>query len=148
MTVIAWDGKTLAADKQSTSAGYASVVTKVFRVPGGIVGFTGSQGHAAALLAWFRGGRDPEAWPAKGGEDSAGAIFIDADGRCWGYSGDDGPHAAMFENRFNAWGAGRDYALAAMHLGKTAREACEVACLLDNCCGQGIDTLEIDGGLE
>ena len=37
----------------------------------------------------------------------------------------------------------RDFALAAMHLGKSAREAVEVACALDVFCGNGIDTLEL-----
>jgi ATP-dependent protease HslVU (ClpYQ) peptidase subunit len=143
MTCIAWDGRTLAADKQSTNCGFGSKVTKIFRVPGGLVAFTGNEGHAMALLAWFRAGRDPEKWPQKGGDDSASAIFATPEGLLV-YSGDDGPHCAARENAFSAWGAGRDYALAAMHLGKTAREAVEVACALDNTCGQGIDTLELE----
>lgn len=97
-----------------------------------------------ALLSWFKEGRDPAKWPAKDSEDSAGAIFIDADGVCWGYSGNDGPYAAKYENKFNAWGCGRDYALAAMYLKLSAREAVEVACELDNGCGMGIDTLELE----
>jgi len=37
MTIIAWDGKMLAADKQSTCAGHPSTVTKIFRTPVGAV---------------------------------------------------------------------------------------------------------------
>jgi ATP-dependent protease HslVU (ClpYQ) peptidase subunit len=143
MTVIAWDGKTLAADKQCTSVGHPSTVTKIFRVPGGIVGFTGNSGHAQALLTWFREGRNPKEWPPKGGEDSAGAVFISDDGELRGYSGEDGPHFMIYENAFMAWGAGRDYALAAMYFGRSAREAVEVACALDTSCGMGIDLLEL-----
>lgn len=143
LTVIAFDGKTLAADKQCTAAGHASTVTKIFKVPGGMVGFMGNGGHAAALLNWFRDGRDPDKWPKKDGDDSAGVIFISDDGKLYGYSGDDGPHAIEYEDAFTAWGAGRDYALAAMYLGKNAREAVEVACALDTTCGMGIDTLEL-----
>jgi ATP-dependent protease HslVU (ClpYQ) peptidase subunit len=143
MTVIAWDGKTLAADKQSTSCGYGSTVTKIYRVPGGLVGFTGNEGHAMALLAWFRDGRDPDKWPRKGGDDSAGAIFANHEG-LFVYSGEDGPNACRREDRFAAWGAGRDYALAALHLGHDARRAVEVACALDTGCGNGIDTLELE----
>jgi ATP-dependent protease HslVU (ClpYQ) peptidase subunit len=144
MTVIAWDGETLAADKQSTGGGFASTVTKIFRVPGGLVGFTGNGSHAQALLAWFRAGCDVEKWPKKGGDDSAGAFFVSACGELRGYSGDDGPHYIVYEDRHLAFGAGRDYALAAMYLGKSAREAVEVACALDNTCGMGIDALELE----
>jgi ATP-dependent protease HslVU (ClpYQ) peptidase subunit len=68
---------------------------------------------------------------------------VSDDGIVHGYSGDDGPHSMIYEDKFIAWGAGRDYALAAMHLGKNSREAVEVACALDNTCGMGIDILEL-----
>jgi ATP-dependent protease HslVU (ClpYQ) peptidase subunit len=144
MTIICWDGKTLAADKQSTFSGYGVTVTKIHRVPGGIVGFAGNAGHARALLEWFRQGMIPENWPTKGGEDSAYALFITNAGEVRGYSGDDGPHFELYEDKHIATGAGRDYALAAMYLGCDARKAVEVACALDNCCGKGIDTLELE----
>lgn len=143
MTVIAWDGKTLAADKQVTSGGTAGTATKIHRVPGGIVGFTGNEGHAVALLAWFNGGRDPEKWPKKSGDESASAIYITHEG-VFCYTGDDGPYAARREDKRDAWGAGYAYALAAMHLGFDARFAVEVACALDLNCGMGIDTLTLD----
>jgi len=142
MTCIAYDGKTLAADKQCTTVGYAHKVTKIFRVPGGRVGFAGNGGHSVALLEWFRNGRDVATWPKKDGGDSASAVFVSDDGIVHGYSGDDGPHAMIYEDKFVAWGAGRDYALAAMYLGRTAREAVEVACVLDTTCGMGIDILD------
>lgn len=143
MTCIAWDGHTLAADKQVTSAGVAGTVTKIHRVPGGIVGFSGNEGHATALLEWFRNGRDPEKWPKKGGESSASAMFITEEG-LFTYSGDDGPFPTRREDKFDAWGCGYAYALAAMHLGHDARAAVEVACALDVNCGMGIDTLTLE----
>ena len=143
MTVVAWDGKTLAADKQNTNAGFAGTVTKIYRVPGGIVGFTGNEGHAMALLSWFEGGRDPEKWPKKGGETCASAIFATSDG-LFIYSGEDGPHAARNQSKFDAWGCGYAYALAAMHLGHDARSAVEVACALDVNCGMGIDAMTLE----
>ena len=45
------------------------------------------------------------------------------------------------EDQFAAWGSGRDFALTAMHLGKSAREAVEIACLFENGCGNGVDVL-------
>jgi ATP-dependent protease HslVU (ClpYQ) peptidase subunit len=142
MTVIAWDGKTLAADKQCTNAGHPYTVTKIHRVPGGMVGFTGNGAHAQALLQWFKDGADPAKWPSKTG-DTSGVLFIADSGEARGYSGEDGPHYIVYESPFVAFGAGRDYALAAMHLGHDARKAVEVACALDTSCGMGIDTLEL-----
>lgn len=142
MTVIAWDGKTLAADKQSTCSGSPSKVTKIYRVPGGRVGFAGNALNARALLEWFRAGRPPEAWPKLRGNNHADALFIGDDGVVLGYSGIS-PSPEIYEDQFVAMGAGRDYALAAMYLGHDARKAVEVACALDVFCGMGIDTLEL-----
>lgn len=140
MTVIAWDGLTLAADKAGTSAGYRRTVTKIFRVPDGLVGFAGDGSRALALLEWFRAGRKVADYPEfQKGDDVVGCLFIDQQGAAWGYQ-----HTAFperHEDAFDAVGSGRDYALAAMHLGHTATEAVKVASALDNGCGNGIDVL-------
>ena len=145
MTVIAWDGKTLAADKQSTICGNPATVTKIYRVPGGMVAFSGSGSHAMELLTWFKAGRDPATYPrcrSADQEDGAGSLFISDQREIHLYS-HVSPFCEVLEQRFYARGAGRDYALAAMHLGHDARTAVEVACALDNTCGRGIDTLEL-----
>lgn len=144
MTVIAWDGKTLAADKAATICGHAHTVTKIYRIPDGLVGFSGNGGGAMALLEWFRNGRKIADWPKYQDKDdtSAGAMFIDREGRQFNYGST--PFPEPVEDRFGAMGAGRDYALAAMHLGCDACRAIEVACALDVTCGNGIDTLGLD----
>ena len=63
MTIIAWDGKTLAADKAASNCGYLRTVTKIYRVPSGLVGFAGDGSRAFALLQWFRDGCDPAKYP-------------------------------------------------------------------------------------
>lgn len=45
----------------------------------------------------------------------------------------------------HAIGTGRDYARAAMHLGRNAVEAVQVAILFDENCGNGVDTLTFPG---
>jgi hypothetical protein len=119
-------------------------VTKIFRVPDGLIGFAGSGWLAMEVLEWFRKGRPANQFPEKQRdiEDNAGAIFIDAQGRCWGLHRS--PHLELHHDRFDAIGAGRDYALAAMYLGHDARKAVEVACALDSSCGNGIDTLTLE----
>ena len=142
MTIIAWDGKTLAADKASTDVGYLRTVTKIFRVPGGVVAFAGSAANALALLEWFRAGRDVAKWPKtqEDGDQAASALFADENNFLWRYSTT--PYPERSEDPFDAIGSGRDYALAAMHLGHSARVAVEVACALDNSCGKGVDSME------
>jgi hypothetical protein len=141
MTVIAWDGKTLAADKQSTNEGHARTVTKIHQVPGGILGLTGDAPAAMALLDWCAGGRDADKWPKAMPNLVCHAIFIDRERKIHLYSSDAGPYPEILEDKFYAAGHGRDFALAAMYLGKDAADAVKVACALDKFCGMGVDTL-------
>ena len=142
MTVIAWDGKTLAADKRATIAGLAVTETKIHRLFDGLVGFSGCGAHAAELLEWFRGPRMATAYPRRMGDDGAGALFV-TQGGIFMYAANS-PYPEKIEDRFFARGAGRDYAMAAMYLGCDARRAVEVACVFDVGCGNGIETLELE----
>lgn len=146
MTVIAWDGRTLAADKMSCSVGYGYTVTKVHRLrDGSIVAFSGDGDNAMALLAWLEAARNPATYPdaQKDGDNNASAFLVRPDGTAWSYGKT--PFPQRVECRFYAMGHGRDFALAAMHLGHDARTAVEVACALDAFCGNGIDTLTLGG---
>jgi hypothetical protein len=143
LTIIAWDGKTLAGDRAATNCGYHNTVKKIHRVPGGLVGLCGDGDGAQDLLAWFRAGRPAGEYPkCQTTDDRGSAYFVDAEGVLWSY--DKTVNAARYEQKFAAMGSGRDYALAAMYLGHDARRAVEVACALDNGCGNGIDALEIE----
>lgn len=146
MTVIAWDGNTLAADKQSTNVGHPSIVTKIYRVQDGLIGLAGNAAHAMALLHWFRGDRNPQAWPKPWHHDEvASVLHISTDGKISKYDGNAGPIPEVIESRFTAMGHGRDYALAIMHIGYGAEAAVLVASDLDVNCGMGIDSLTLDG---
>lgn len=144
MTVIAYKDGVLAADKAATWAGYRNTVTKIHRVPGGLVALCGDGDCALELLQWFRDGRVIADWPKaqRDKDDRGSAVFIDSDGRCLTY--DKTPYPQHNEQPFYSIGSGRDYALAAMHLGHDARRAVEVACALDINCGNGIDTLTLN----
>lgn len=142
MTVIAWDGKTLAADKRATNCGMRYTVTKIFRVQDGLIAFSGGGSHAMELLQWFRTARDPHSYPRRDDDGGAGTIHIDLAGRIFVYASA-GPYPELVESPFFARGSGRDYAMAAMHLGSDAQHAVEVACVFDVSCGDGIDTLQL-----
>ena len=144
MTIIAWDGKTLAADKRATHCSYkGSSVTKIHTWEGGLCGFAGDMDTAVTLLAWLRAGAVPSEFPQIQCEDPSTLLVIYADGRVAEYGRT--PFPMFLEGPFHAVGSGKSYALAAMHLGKNARKAVEVACALDSYCGNGIDTLTLKG---
>jgi ATP-dependent protease HslVU (ClpYQ) peptidase subunit len=146
MTVIAWDGKTLAADKQCTLAGHAGKATKIFKTPEGLVAFVGGAFHSGELLKWFMDSRPKGLYPKFTDDDedgSAHAVFISREKIIHVY-GHYSESPQIEESKFYAKGCGRDYALAAMHLGFDAITAVQVACDLDIYCGMGIDSFRLE----
>lgn len=146
MTVVAWDGKTLAADKRATCAGMLSTTTKLRRIDCGgnatLLSWTGNQDAGQLMAEWYAAGADPTKWPAVQSDKESWSrlIGVDASG-VWFYETQ--PTKMRVEDPFMAWGSGRDFAMAAMHLGRSAREAIEVACAFDTGCGNGVDTMEL-----
>jgi len=144
MTCIAWDGTTLAADKRATNnGGLARTCTKIERFADKLLAMTGDWDEAIETREWFKAGADPAKFPEsvrKG--DRSSLLVIDAVGNIWHYT--KGPYPMEVEDKQMAWGSGRDFALAAMHLGKDAIYAVEVACVFQTDCGSGIDALELD----
>lgn len=139
MTVIAWDGKTLAADKQSTFCGLPRTTTKVHRAKdGSLIGATGTTAVCAALRIWYDAGAVKADFPDKDKEATLLVAKPDGTLLLW----DSNPTPIVIEDKFHAIGSGRDFAIAALHLGHSAREAVEVACKYDVYCGRGIDELQ------
>lgn len=142
MTVIAWDGKTLAADRRVEHGGVISVSTKIRRIGTLLVGVSGNFSAGLAMFDWIEKGRKPEDYPEvqkKYDDYSCGCLVIE-NGRIFKY--ESGPFPLEFEQTFFAIGSGREFATAAMYCGKTAREAVEIASLFDSGCGNGVDVLE------
>lgn len=143
MTVIAWDGKTLAADKLMGFGTSHATVTKIHRIKGALVGWAGESALGKACIEWVRNGCLPEAFP-QGQRDTSrtgSLLVITPCGEIHHYAAE--PYPLVIENKTYTVGSGGEYAEAAMFCGKTAREAVEVACALDPGCGNGIDTLEL-----
>ena len=142
MTVIAWDGRTLAADKRATSGGgIARTCTKVQRHGAALLGITGDWDVAMELREWFKAGADPAKFPARAKEGESTLIVIRPGGLIESYCS--GPYPLVIEEQRCAWGSGRDYAEAAMYLGHDARKAVEVASHFQTDCGNGIDSLDL-----
>lgn len=148
MSVIAWDGKMIAADKQATCAGLRTTVTKLRRVQaepgqfgyGEVMAVAGDQDSGLMVMLWYEQGADPAKWPACQSDKDAWCrlLVASADGaRIFERQ----PMSLKIEDPFYAHGSGRDYAMAAMACGKSAEEAVLIASRFDNGCGMGVDVV-------
>lgn len=93
------------------------------------------------MREWFAAGGMPSEFPKSAREEDAALLVINPDGGIDYYT--KGPIPTRREPPF-AGGIGSDFALAAMHCGRDARGAVEVACALSTYCGNGIDTLTLE----
>jgi hypothetical protein len=127
MTTIAWDGKTLAADTRATSSGMPYRAVKLFALPdGALFAGSGDYGQIRAVKEWLEKA-DPSALKPKA-DDFAG-LLIAPTGEAFRL--EEMLIRLPLHESFHAMGSGRDFAMAAMHCGRTAREAIEIAALYD-----------------
>lgn len=142
MTTIAYDGYTLAADRMADGGGMARSVSKLYPVPGGWVAISGRLCVGLEVLEWIRAGRNPATFPAaQRGEDPAYVLLIEADGVPRLFEG--GPFPLEFQDRLFAMGSGREYALAAMDLGRSPAEAVRLAAKYDPYTNEVVDEVRI-----
>lgn len=144
MSVIAWDGKTLAADKRC-GTNYPRSVTKIRRTKAGeLLGVTGWIDRGILLMEWYEAGANVATLPdwQKDENKSCELMVIKRDGSCWMIGEFGIPW--LVEDKCHACGSGRDFAAAGLHLGLTARASVQLACDLHAACGNGIDTLTLE----
>ena len=149
MTVIVWDGKQLAADKQATEGGLLQTVTKVRKITTGrhkgwLLAAAGATAQCNMMMGWFEAGADPNKFPhSLQKEDSFAAhmIAISPEGVVHKY--EFVPFPIVFEDKFYAAGTGRDLAIGALAMGADAVTACEVACTYSTECGVGMDVVQL-----
>lgn len=143
MTVIAFDGKTVAADRLAVQGGgIGRSVTKIERFANCVLAITGGWDIGAELREWFKAGAVPADFPAKARDGDATLIVFDPDaGHVRTFNS--GPYDLPMLLSRCAFGSGRDYAEAAMHLGCNAVRAVEVASHFQTDCGMGVDTLDL-----
>lgn len=142
MTTVAFDGRTMAADTLATDGWGMKdrVDDKILRGPDFLCGAAGQNG---AIKRWWAQvcQLDLEhvlgyGYPDFDADRNDPAIVLaDAAGNIWRHV--TGGFFKVFRG-FHAVGSGRDYALAAMHLGKTAAEAVAIAMEFDNGTGGDI----------
>lgn len=145
MTTIAWDGKTLAGDKRTSFGGLHAVTTKVARIGNLLVGCAGNAAQIAEMHEWVKNGRVSADLPKPqlSSTECVSMLVIEPSGQVLHYESTAYP--IQIENMFWAIGSGRDFAMAAMHLGLSAFDAVEVASVFETGTGNGIDTLTLEG---
>jgi ATP-dependent protease HslVU (ClpYQ) peptidase subunit len=143
VTVIAWDGETLAADRRASAWGHVHSVHKLFRLDADrLAGLAGNSARAIEVAAWLARRGPVDEFPEGAETENVTAIVVHRSGE-----------VLRFENRGTGWlvrdpfhaiGSGADFAVAAMACGKTATEAVEITCRFSSECGNGVDTLRFE----
>ncbi len=131
----------MAADKRCVYGDVVQPVTKIHQAGDCLVGGAGEFAFILAVIEWVRAGRRLDEFPAhqRDKNDWQPVMVIDCDKRMLLYERT--PHPIVWERGFGAIGSGKQYAIAAMHMGASAKDAVAVACEYDPGSGNGIDVL-------
>ena len=146
MTTIAWDGKTVAADRLATRGGnLRSDVSKLHVSIEWVYGGAGQLDATLEIAHWLLTGASPDARPTLEEGGAYGLAIRRSDGRCFRVEGKR-PVLCEVRETFTACGSGRDFAIAAMALGKNARDAVKLAAQFDIFTGGGVDVRDVRAG--
>lgn len=133
MTVIAWDGTTLAVDSLVTFDNRRSYTDKLFKNGNEVIAVTGNMDVCMNMLARYKAGNvDLSDHIPQAEYNESRLVIASRDGVVWM---GEGGFLVKVNDPFFALGSGADFAIAAMHCGKSAVEAAEIACIYDINCG-------------
>ena len=143
MSVITWDGKTLAADRQSCCGDTISTTRKIFKLDTGeVIALSGDLDIGMTMKRWYEDGRKREEWPDLNKDEKTFCRLIVAteDGVHY-YERTPDPIPVL--DLFMAWGCGREAALGALAMGASAERAVEIASRFILYCGNGCDSYRV-----
>lgn len=148
MTVIAFDGHTVAADRQASVRGVKATMAKLARASdGSVMAMMGNAQHGLMMFQWYENGCDPEKWPkpfAFDDLDTMATVAVFKKGMPVQVFEPLYPVPLIVLDKVWAGGCGRGIALGAMSQGANAQSAVAAAILYDSDCGMGIDSMEVD----
>lgn len=139
MTAIAWDGETLAADKQTSWGDLKFATTKIRKLADGtLIATAGTVSLCESMIGWIMRTRAGEAvpWPSSG-DDHGYVVMVSPAGEVEWYA-QDRPFPMKVEQKFMAWGSAREIAMGAMYAGATAARAVEICTEISPGCGFGV----------
>lgn len=140
MTTIAWDGTYLAADKQASGR---YTVGKVFPMAdGSFLAGAGNYSQIIEIATWIATGGAEAAKPNLCEEQTSEVLWVFPDGSAywltWPYL-----RRVKLNEKFATLGSGGDYALGALAMGATAKQAVQIASRFDADTGKGITTVRV-----
>lgn len=113
--------------------------TKAHRLAdGSLFASCGALENNAAVRQWLNGDGEK---PVMDKDDDFDGVVIKPDGSAWMLNRK--LHLIAIESPYFSTGSGRDFALVALRMGKTAREAVELAAEFDIWTGMGVTELSI-----
>jgi 20S proteasome alpha/beta subunit len=137
MTTIVCNREGMAADKRSTG-GAIMKVTKLFRVNGSIIGAAGNFEQILRFVEWRR---NPEQRPTFASETSLNALELMPNGKILWWGAEMVP--ITVEDEYYAVGSGSPYALGALAMGASLKEAVKIANRWDEQTGPQVQTMRL-----
>ena len=149
MTVIVWDGESLATDRQANDGSMKWEAEKAWYITNKatgkicIVTGVGTLGYIIQLRDWFANGMETalDITP-----NMAELIVVDDEGLCV-FSGEK-TYSPVRLKAPMAFGHGREYAMGAMAMGANASDAVTIANEYSLHCGKGVAVYTLQGGDE
>lgn len=138
MTTIAWDGKSLVADRQTTKGSTRGTMCKIFQLNNNR--FLAGAGDAVEInqvVHWMKAGGKKKMKPDI---EESEFLMLDKRGKKCYFM--DHRLVPMVCESFSAIGSGSDFALGAMAAGVDAERAIQIASRLDVFTGEGLDKIE------
>jgi len=137
MTVIVYDGSTLAVDRSMIKGDVLHSATKCQ-----VIGHTVLTGHGmgtqvAALYHWYKTGAQPDKFPISVRTNPLAELIVVTKDGLLRYEGS--PHPIEHGKSKCAFGEGSPFAYGALAMGATAKDAVDVAIQFSPYCGGGID---------
>lgn len=139
MTVIAWDGKTIACDSQMSDNGIIQKTIKLHRVNDSWIASSGSSRAGVAMRQWIADGTKD--FPKLEKIDEGTRMVVFSPSGITEYEASE--YGVLLIGDLLAWGSGCDLAIGAMEMGASAVEAVRVACKHEVHCGGDILSAEI-----
>ena len=142
MSIVVWDGKTLAADRMSVCAGLGVTTSKMSVNGDTVLAWTGDSDRGRALADWYWRGADKADWPLfQIDNEKWTRLIVASKSGCRVYEQE--PYALEVLDQFAAWGSGRDFAYGALEMGADAIKAVQVACKHSIECGMGSEAYNV-----
>lgn len=142
MSVIVWDGTTLAADMLAVNGNLKRKMTKVWRKGDMLIAGAGSAAGIQAMLEWVTSGASKETFPKLRETDDVCLWVVNKNGAVAKW--EDSPYPLVYHDEQWADGSGRDFAYGALAMGADAVKAVEIACQYDAYCGAGVESVSFD----